>query len=201
MGAGLTAFGLDSRPTKTAMLQACAAVGQGRLMQRYSELFGKHGFSVAQLLVTSADFQRDSRRALFGATLSQLLDLPNVIPVINENDSVATEELRFGDNDALSADVATLVGADTLILFTAVDGLADASGDLIPEVVDIDDALHHVRSETGHLSVGGMASKLEAVRKATSSGVETLIANGRNPSQIADLLSGGGIATRFKASR
>ena len=201
VGAGLAAFELNSRPTETAMLQACAAVGQGRLMHRYSELFDKHGYAVAQLLVTSADFQRDSRRALFGATLTQLLELPNVIPVINENDSVATEELRFGDNDALSADVASLVGADTLILFTSVDGLADASGELIPEVTDIDEALSHVRSETGHLSVGGMASKLEAVRKATASGVETLIANGRNLSQIDALLSGGGVATRFRSSK
>ncbi len=200
VGAGLAAFNLNSRPTETAMLQACAAVGQGLLMHRYSELFEKHDYAVAQLLVTSADFQQNSRRALFGATLTQLLDLPNVIPVINENDSVATEELRFGDNDALSADVAALAKADTLILFTAVDGLANSSGDLIPEVTDIDDALQHVRSETGHLSVGGMASKLEAVRKATASGVETIIANGRNPSQLSALLSGGGIATRFKAS-
>ncbi|CAN5210664.1 hypothetical protein BH23VER1_BH23VER1_32500 [soil metagenome] len=197
VGAGLMAFGLCERPTDTGMLQACAAVGQARLMHRYENLFRRFGLNVAQLLVTNADFQTETRRNNFRHTLVTLLGLPDVIPIINENDSVATEELRFGDNDALSAGVAELAAVNQLILLTSADGLYDASGALVGSVAHIDEAFAHVRAETGRFSVGGMRTKLEAVRHAMEAGVTTVIANGRNPAQIPDLVSGGGLGTRF----
>jgi glutamate 5-kinase len=200
VGAGLEAFGLDERPDGTAMLQACAAVGQARLMHRYETLFRRFGLNVAQLLVTNADFQTDKRRSNFRHTLLTLLELPKIIPIINENDSVATEELRFGDNDALSAGVAELAAVDQLIILTSTDGLYDASGAQVESVTSIDDALGHVRAETGKFSVGGMRTKLEAVRQATEAGVSTIIASGRNADQIPDLVAGSGVGTRFAAT-
>ncbi len=200
VGAGLEAFGLAERPDDTAMLQACAAVGQARLMHRYETLFRKFGLNVAQLLVTNADFQTDKRRSNFRHTLLTLLRLPRIIPIINENDSVATEELRFGDNDALSAGVAELAAVNQLILLTSTDGLSDANGTLVPSVGSIDEALGHVRAETGKFSVGGMRTKLEAVRHATEAGVTTVIASGRNAAQIPELVAGGGTGTRFPAA-
>ena len=122
-----------------------------------------------------------------------------MIPIINENDSVAVDELKFGDNDALSARVAVIADAALLIMLTSVDGLQDENGVLIQSVAAVDDVLHHVRDETGHFSVGGMETKLKAVHIATSAGIETLIANGRRPEQLSALLAGEGISTRFQA--
>lgn len=197
VAAGLKAFALHSRPTATGLLQACAAVGQSRLMHFYEALFRQHDLHVAQLLVTNADFQTDSRRAKFNTTLENLLQQPNIVPIINENDSVATEELLFGDNDSLSADVAVLTNADLLILLTSVDGLADHHGNLVTSVDNVESVTHLIREETGQLSVGGMQTKLEAVRKSTAAHIETIIANGRNPSQINQLVAGHGTGTRF----
>jgi glutamate 5-kinase len=139
------------------------------------------------------------------ATLERLLAFENTVPVINENDSVAVEELRYGDNDKLSARVAVLWRADLLILLTSVAGLMHLSDDgvteLLPLVEDVDDVLHLSQGEKGPHSVGGMLSKLHAVREAVHGGVECVIASGRHPEQMIDLVEGRGAGTRFPARR
>ena len=201
VAAGLQPLGFARRPESTSVLQACAAVGQSRLMNKYATLLGACGLHVGQLLVTHQDFEDGQRRENFRNTLLSLLERGNIIPVINENDSVATEELRFGDNDALSARLAGIVGADLLILFTSVDGLLPPGETerIVERVEDIREVLDFARDEKGEFSVGGMASKLRAVEWAVGEGVETVIANGRRPLQIPDLVAGGGIGTRFAA--
>jgi glutamate 5-kinase len=201
VAAGLMAFKLDARPTDTSDLQACAAVGQSRLMHFYETLFRQHGLHVAQLLLTNEDISAENRRRNFENTLERLLRFDDVVPIINENDSVAIEELKFGDNDTLSARVAVISKADLLILLTSVDGIQTSAdnNEIIRDVHDIADVLCHVRDETGHFSVGGMQTKLKAVEIATSAGVETLIANGRRAEQLSELVAGRGICTRIHA--
>ena len=202
VAAGLSVLGLTQRPAETSVLQACAAVGQTRLMHKYETLLGACGLHVGQLLLTHEDFLHDERRANLENTLRSLLERQNIVPVINENDSVATEELRFGDNDALSASVAVLARATLLILLTSVDGLLPpGGGSIVERVSDISEVLHFARDEKGEFSVGGMASKLKAVEKAVRAGVETIIASGRRAEQIPALVAGGGLGTRFAPAR
>ena len=185
-----------------AVLQACAAVGQSRLMHFYEQVLREWNLHVAQMLVTNEDFELPERRRHIDNTLRQLLASDKVVPVFNENDSVAIEEIRFGDNDALSAGVATLAKADLLILLTSVDGLIPPSGQGIVEVVsDMDEVLGFARQEKGDFSVGGMETKLTAVKRAVDAGVQTIIANGRRPEQLLELIQGGGIGTRFLAKK
>jgi glutamate 5-kinase len=126
---------------------------------------------------------------------------PRILPIINENDSVAVEELKFGDNDMLSVRVAKLAGAKRVILLTSVDGLLDPeTRQLIPEVLEIDEVFRHVREDKGRFSMGGMASKLAAVKFAVEAGIETHIAHGRHPERLADIVAGKGISTRFHAA-
>jgi len=198
VAAGGMAFGMVRRPEDTATLQACAAVGQTRLMQRYESLLSRHGLLVAQLLLTNEDLQQPGRRDNLTNTLERLLAFKNVIPIINENDSVATDELKVGDNDRLSAGVARLAKADLLILLTSVDGLLDAEGNLIPEVTDVAAVGAHVRPEKGMHSTGGMASKLGSAGDAVAAGVEVVIANGRKPAQLLELVEGTGRGTRWR---
>src|SRR5438874_1416191 len=132
-------------------------------------------------------------------TLRRLLDCKNVVPVINENDSVAVEELRFGDNDRLSAEVAVLAEAELLILLTSVDGLMDHAGKRIPIIVDVANAARFVRKEKSRFSVGGMVSKLEAVKLATAAGIATVIANGRRAGIIRRIAAGQRLGTLFPA--
>ncbi|MCB1225684.1 MAG: glutamate 5-kinase [Verrucomicrobiales bacterium] len=199
VAAGLHPLGLDQRPSDTVTLQACAAVGQTDLMHRYESLLREHGCHVAQLLLTHDDLESPERAARVRSTLDRLLSFPTVVPIINENDSVAVEELRFGDNDKLSAKVAMLWQADRLVLLTSVPGLLDDADQLIPEVPNVAAVLHHARQgDKGSLSVGGMSSKLQAVQAAVESGVECLIASGRTPEQLpALLLQNQGLGTRF----
>ena len=203
VGAGLSAFGLTQRPSGTEMLQACAAAGQARLMHLYEGQFSLHGIKVAQLLVTHDDLQDERRSGNVLATLNAILPYRQVIPIMNENDSVSVYELKVGDNDILSSIVARLVGADLLILLTSVAGLmgpdSQSSDDIITEVDDIESVLSFVRDEKGALSVGGMASKLRAVEAAVAAGIEPVIASGLNPEQLPDLVEGHGIGTRFRA--
>lgn len=202
VGAGLPAFGLKKRPAEqVTLLQACAAVGQARLMQIYDSGFRNYGFGVAQVLLIHEDFENESRRANVQNTLNCLLEHTDIVPIINENDPVATFELRVGDNDKLSALVAKLVRADLLILLTKVPGLrgpdAKNENDIIREVTDIDSVLGYANSEVGSLSVGGMKSKLTAVAEVLAAGIETIIADGRNPEQLPTLVAGEGFCTRF----
>lgn len=198
VAAGGMAFGMASRPEDTATLQACAAVGQTRLMQRYERLFSRHGLLVAQLLLTNEDFTRPDRSENLRRTLTRLLEFKNVIPIINENDSVATEELKVGDNDHLSSNVARLVKAHLLILLTSVDGLQDENGELVTEIPDVGASLKLVRAEKGMHSTGGMGSKLAAAANAVEAGIEVVIANGRNPAQLVELAAGRGWGTRLR---
>jgi glutamate 5-kinase len=197
VAAGIPVMGLAERPTDLALRQACAAVGQSRLMQAYERAFAPRGIAVAQLLLTHGDIDSRLRSANARTTIDQLLSAGNIVPIINENDSVAVEELRFGDNDRLSSEVATLVGADLLILLTSVDGLLDSGGRLIPEVDDFSAALSHVREEKGRLSVGGMVTKIEAARRAVGAGIAAVIASGLVPGVIARAAAGKPVGTRF----
>ena len=199
VAAGLGTLGLKERPEELAAIQACAAIGQSALMQMYGAMFAGHGLAVAQLLLTYRDL--DSRVSYANAqnTIERLLERKRVVPIINENDSVAVEELRFGDNDKLSAEVAVLVGADVLILLTSVDGLQDARGNTVPVVRDVDEVKELVRAEKGKFSVGGMASKLQAVKLAVEAGICTHIGSGTKAGQIGKIIAGRPAGTRFLA--
>ncbi len=199
VAAGLGALGLKERPEELAAKQACAAIGQSALMQMYGAMFAEHGLAVAQLLLTYRDL--DSRVSYANAqnTIARLLERKRVVPIINENDSVAVEELRFGDNDKLSAEVAILVNADVLILLTSVDGLLDARGATVPLVRDVERVKEFVRADKGRLSVGGMASKLQAVNLAVAAGIRTHICSGTKSGQIAKIVAGKSAGTRFVA--
>jgi len=197
VAAGLSSLGLKERPDDLSARQACAAVGQSKLMALYANEFGKHGLTVGQLLLTHGDLDSRSRHANVRATLTRLLECGNVVPVINENDSVATEELRFGDNDRLSAEVAVLADADALVLLTSVEGLLDPKGERIPEVRDVDAVTKFARQDKGRLSVGGMVSKLQAVKLAVDAGITTWIASGRRKGQIPAIVAGRAVGTRF----
>ena len=200
VGAGLMTLGLSERPRDLAGIQACAAVGQSKLMHLYEEAFAAHGLHVAQLLLTYGDLDSRTCYANAGNTLTRLLNERSVVPIINENDSVAVEELRFGDNDRLSAEVAILAHADLLILLTTADGLMNG-GELIPEVADIDAVTDCVLPTKGKLSVGGMASKLQAVKVAVEAGIPTVIASGRTPGVIDAIRAGRPAGTRFSVAQ
>lgn len=199
VAAGLGTLGLRERPEELAARQACAAVGQAKLMQVYATHFAKHGLYVAQLLLTHGDLDSRTRHANAKTTLAHLFERRNVVPIINENDSVAVEELRFGDNDRLSAEVSMLAQADLLILLTSVDGLMDADGKRVPVVADIDDVSKLVRQEKGKFSVGGMASKLQAVKAAVEAGIPAYVVSGRKAGRIAAAVAGKAVGTHFPA--
>lgn len=199
VGAGIGYFDLEERPTETTMLQACAAAGQALLMHLYESQFSLHQLKVAQLLLTHADLDNEERLRNVNNTLSTLLRFPGIVPIINENDSVATFELKVGDNDTLSSKVAQLVEADQLILLTSVPGLIGPDGEVVPEVDDVDSVMSFASGESGSLSVGGMGSKLNAVKSAVEAGIETIIASGFTPEQLGDLVEGRGVGTRFFA--
>jgi glutamate 5-kinase len=197
VAAGMGVVGLTERPLDLITGQACAAIGQSKLMNLYASTFARHQLNVAQLLLTHSDLDSRTRHQNAKNTLRRLLECNNVVPVINENDSVAVEELRFGDNDRLSAEVAILAEAEMLIILTSVDGLMDHTGKRIPMIADVADASRFVRNETNRFSVGGMVSKLEAVKLATAAGIPTVIANGRRAGIIPRIAAGNRIGTRF----
>ncbi|MEM7014505.1 MAG: glutamate 5-kinase [Verrucomicrobiota bacterium] len=205
VGAGMSALALDERPDQVALLQACAAVGQARVMESYDSGFRNAHLKVAQLLLTNDDFESEKRRTNVGNTLRQLLGLGGVIPIINENDSVAVFELRFGDNDQLSARVAKLIEADLLVVLTSVPGLrgpdAKDERDIIRKVDNLDEVLSYADDSVGKFSVGGMRSKLDSIGIALNAGIETVVASGLEPEQLTELVSGGGFGTRFSPVR
>jgi len=197
VAAGMSVLGLAERPKNLSARQACAAVGQTRLMQFYATMFARHGLHVAQLLLTHSDLDSRARHANARNTLQHLFERRNVVPIINENDSVAVEELNFGDNDRLSAEVAILVKADALLLLTGVDGLLDEAGVLVPEVRDAGAVGSLVRQDKGRVSVGGMTTKLQAARIAVEHGIPACILNGRTPGLLAAAVAGRKVGTRF----
>ncbi len=200
VGAGMVTLKLKERSRDLPSIQACAAVGQSRLMRVYETQFGRHGLAVAQVLLTHQDL--DSRICYANAqnTLNCLLEHRRVVPIINENDVVAVEELRFGDNDRLSAEVAILARANLLIVLTNAEGLTlepDGRGLPIPLVENVSQVAHLASGSKGRLSTGGMATKLQAVRIAVEAGVEAVIANGRKPGLLERIVRGEMIGTRF----
>jgi glutamate 5-kinase len=197
VAAGFSALSLNERPADLATLQASAAVGQSKLMRAYETAFARYKLNVAQLLLTHSDLDSRIRRTNARNTLERLLAAGNVVPIINENDSVAVEELKFGDNDRLSAEVALLATADLLLILTQVDGLLDEDGKVIPLVRDIDQAKKLANGSRGRFAVGGMISKLEAVKMAVDGGIQTVILNGRRPGAIAAAIAGEETGTRF----
>ena len=207
VGLGCNELGLAQRPQLVEELQAAAAIGQGQLMARYDAVFRPHGQTVAQVLLTRGDLASRRRFIKASRTLLQLLDW-DVLPIINENDTLATEELRFGDTATLSALVAVAIGANELLLLTDVDRLysadpkANANARPIREVRDLDElnALDSAAGDGGRWGTGGMTTKLAAARIATASGIQVRLGNGRNPAVVRELLGGGDHGTRFLPS-
>ena len=207
VGLGCTALGHAERPTELEGLQAAAAVGQGRLMTLYDQAFARHQRCVAQVLLTRGDLASRRRYQNACRTLEQLLAW-GVTPVINENDTLATDELRFGDNDTLSALVAVAVQADELVLLTDIDSLysgdprSDADARPIPEVNNLEEleALSGVAKGGGRWGTGGMTTKLSAARIATASGIQVRLADGRDPAVLNAVLAGEPRGTLFRPS-
>ena len=198
VGAGVSALQLDGYPEDTPSRQACAAVGQTRLMHAYETIFQKFQLNVAQLLLSAEDLENEKQRSNVMNTLHRLLQEKNIVPIINENDSVAIEELRIGDNDMLSAKVSVLLDSKLLVMLSTVDGLQRADGSIISEVDDISQIGNHIRDDHGKFSIGGMTSKIKAVKLATSAGITTVIAGGRNPEQLNGIVNNNSGGTRFK---
>jgi glutamate 5-kinase len=199
---GRQRLAFDKRPTEMAALQACAAVGQSLLMRAWEEAFAPHDVPVAQILLTHADLADRERYLNARAAIDSLLDL-RAVPIINENDTVAVDEIKFGDNDQLAAMVATLTGADLLVLLTDVEGLLDAAGQRVSIVEDDTRATGLVSNDRSDLGSGGMGSKLEAARRATLRGIPSIIADARDPDVLAKVLAGEDVGTLFtpKGSR
>ena len=197
IAAGLPAVGLsEAQATDVATLQAVSAVGQSRLMRVYDDLLGQRGLVGGQVLLAPLDFVHRSQYLHARATLRRLLEL-GVVPVVNENDAVADDEIRFGDNDRLAALVANLVAADVLVLLTDAPGLLDRdprlheSASLIEEIIEVDHALERVAGGPGSLrGSGGMASKLAAAKMAAWSGVRAVIAAADRPEVLAGAVDG-----------
>ena len=201
VGAGLMLMGLTERPKDLPSIQACAAIGQSRLMRLYETLFQRHGLHVAQLLLSHQDIDSRTRYQNARNTMERLLRFQNVVPIINENDPVAVEELRFGDNDSLSAEVAILAHADLLLILTSVEGLLDQQKKLIPKVTDVDAVMHLASEEIGSYSTGGMVTKLQAAKVAVQAGIPGVIASGLIPGVISAVIAGKTVGTQFLVSK
>jgi glutamate 5-kinase len=192
---GCGRLGYRSRPTEMAKLQAAAAAGQSVLMRRYDEAFAAVGLTVAQVLITHADLADRERVNNARHAMAALLEA-GAVPIVNENDTLATDEIRFGDNDQLAAMVSPLVGAELLVLLTDVEGVLDAKGRRI-SVMDGDSEIGTVRSTAQRVGSGGMASKLDAARKASRSGASVVIAPAGSENVLAEVLDGKDIGTLF----
>ena len=191
---GVKELGFRRRPKEMASLQAAAAAGQGILMHRYAEAFGSHGLSVAQVLLTHADLSHRDRANNARDALQKLLDL-GAVPIINENDAVAVDEIRFGDNDALAAMVAPMCEADVVLLLSDVEGVLDPRGKRVSEIHSIDEANSWLKDGDSTLGTGGMRSKLEAAHRATLAGADVVIAAAHTPQVIQRVLAGEDIGT------
>jgi glutamate 5-kinase len=204
IAAGMQALGLAGRPSDMPGLQAAAAVGQRRLIDLYASLLGSRGITVGQILLTQDDMIQ--RRHYLNAkhTIDRLFEL-GCVPIVNENDTVATQEIRYGDNDRLAALVANLVSADLLMMLSDVEGLFtshpdDEGAELVERVEEITPALMRSAVGSSSLGSGGMASKLEAARMATFSGVPVVIASAERKGVVLDAVAGRPVGTYFKAS-
>jgi glutamate 5-kinase len=194
---GCARLGYRTRPKEMPRLQAAAAAGQSVLMRRYDEAFGRLGLTTAQVLLTHSDLADRERLNNAREALAALLDA-GAIPIVNENDTVATDEIRFGDNDQLAAMVAPLVGAELLALLTDVDGVLDASGARISIMTD-DRTPGSVAPQGESVGSGGMQSKLDAARKACHAGASVVIGPASRPDVLAAILRGDDVGTLFPA--
>ncbi len=194
IGAGLAELGLPARPKTLPLLQATAAVGQGQLIRSFHDAFARFGVRVAQILVTRDDFQNRTRYLNIRNTVAALADC-RALPIINENDTVSVDEIRFGDNDVIAALVANMIDADALVLLTDVDGFVRA-GKVVDLIGRIDESvLASAGGSAGKLGVGGMRSKLTSAATVTGAGGAAIIANARTPDVLARLLAGEKIGT------
>ncbi len=203
IGVGVGKLGLKERPKDTPGRQAAATVGQCELMFMYDKLFGEYGQIVGQLLITRSDIENGERRTNLINSFEKLFEY-GAIPIVNENDSVAVEEIVYGDNDSLSANVAKLVKADALIILTDIDGLysanphEDKDAKLIPVVEEItDEILALAAPSSSKQGTGGMITKLQAAKLATEAGIDTVVMNGSDPGEIYKLLDGEQVGTFF----
>ncbi len=201
VGAGMGALGYVKRPSDLSELQACAAVGQCRLMATYEKLFARHGLAVAQVLLIHDDLQHHERHLNARNTLVTLLDR-GVVPIINENDAVSVTELKFGDNDRLAALVACLLPADLLAILTTVDGVIENFGKAQPRTISrvptIDEKIERLAGGTGSATaVGGMATKIQAAKIVVRSGIPLVIACGRKKQVLERILGGQEEGTLF----
>ncbi len=195
IGMGVGKLNLKEKPTDIPTKQAAAAVGQCELMYTYDKLFTEYNHTVAQILLTGADFEANDRHENFNNTLSRLLEL-GVLPIINENDTIATDEIKVGDNDTLSAYVAISVKADLLVLLSDVNGLYDcdphknANAKLIERIHGMPEELFSVAgSEGSELGTGGMKTKLVAAKLCVEKGVDMVIASGEDPHILYDIIA------------
>lgn len=200
---GVGKLGLRERPKDIPSKQAAAAVGQCELMYIYDQLFGAFNHTVAQLLITGEDVENEVRHTNFSNTLARLLEL-DAIPIINENDTVATKEIVIGDNDTLAAIVAQSVRADKLILLSDIDGLytadphKDPNAKLIETAHCVDDNLMALAGGSdSNLGTGGMVTKLEAAKICLSCGCDMIIANGNTPANLYAIMDGKSVGTTF----
>ncbi len=207
MGLGMGKLGLVKKPTDTPSKQALAAVGQCELMYMYDKMFGEYNIVVAQLLLTKY-ILLDERKANVENAVNKLLE-QGVIPIVNENDTVAIDELELemGENDSLAATIAAVAKADALVILSDIDGLFDddpkknEGARLISVVRDIDNNIKAVAKGAGSkLGTGGMATKIKAAEIASQAGIDTVIMNGRTPEKLYDLFQGKQIGTRFVSS-
>lgn len=196
---GRERLGFTERPKQVTKLQAAAAAGQSHLMRAYEEAFSHHGLVAAQVLLTHADLADRDRYLNARGALDELLAL-GVVPVINENDTVSIDELKFGDNDQLAALVAPLVGADLLVLLTDVEGLLDPSGVRVSVVEDMAQAMAWVKPPTDDVGLGGMGSKMESARRATRHGIPVVIGDARDVELLAKVTRGEDVGTLFVPS-
>ncbi|HEY1718088.1 MAG TPA: glutamate 5-kinase [Verrucomicrobiae bacterium] len=203
VGAGMGALGYERRPTELAELQACAAIGQTRLMATYAELFAKHDLHVAQVLLTHEDLEHHERHLNARNTLVTLLGR-GVVPIINENDAVSFTEIKFGDNDKLSALVASLLPADLLVILTTVDGVIENFSKSNPKTISVIEQIDATIEKlaggtTSETAVGGMASKVQAAKIVVRSGIPLVIASGKKKNVLAKILGGEDEGTLFVA--
>ena len=205
IGVGVGKLGLKERPKDIPGRQAAATVGQCELMFMYDKHFGENGVKTGQLLITKSDIENDKRRENLENTFEKLFEY-EAVPIINENDSVATEEIVYGDNDSLSAIVAKLIKADALIILSDIDGLFDDNPNenpdarLIPVVREITDDIRALCGGAGtNRGTGGMITKIHAAEIATSVGIPTVVMNGTAPQDIYKLIDGHSIGTLFTA--
>jgi len=196
IGCGMSLMKLKRRPKSLPMLQATAACGQGQLMKFYAEALGQYKLLSAQMLLTQQDLQDHERYLNARNTLNSLIK-SGLVPIVNENDTVATNEIRFGDNDYLASLVAHLFNADLLVLLSDVDGLHDKKGKVITQVDKLSGLEKLVWEKSSQITVGGMRSKLKAARIANKFGIAMVIANGRRKDILNKLINGDETGTLF----